>query len=40
MFKTVDRIIKEDPAARTRWQVVLTYSGYQALVGYRLSHWL
>ncbi|MCF6161861.1 serine O-acetyltransferase [Furfurilactobacillus milii] len=40
MFKTVDRIIKEDPAARTRWQVMLTYSGYQALVGYRLAHWL
>ncbi|HAT54001.1 MAG TPA: serine O-acetyltransferase [Lactobacillus sp.] len=40
MFKTVDRIIKEDPAARSRWQVILTYPGYQAFVGYRLAHWL
>lgn len=38
MFDTIDRIIKEDPAAQSRWQVVLTYPGYQATVLYRVAH--
>ncbi|QBO36181.1 serine acetyltransferase [Periweissella cryptocerci] len=40
MFATIDSIIERDPAARSRIQVILTYSGYQAEVAHRVSHWL
>ncbi|GKT04385.1 serine O-acetyltransferase [Furfurilactobacillus entadae] len=40
MFETVDSIIQRDPAARSRWQVILTYAGYQAVVGHRMTNWL
>lgn len=40
MFETVDNIIKRDPAARSRLQVILTYPGFRALKAYRLAHRL
>lgn len=40
MFATIDSIIKRDPAARSRWQVILTYPGYQAVWMHRITHWL
>lgn len=43
MFDTIKKdieLIKErDPAARSTFEIILTYSGLHALVGYRLSHW-
>jgi serine O-acetyltransferase len=44
MFKTLkdelDSMMARDPAARSRLEVVLCYPGFQALVFYRLAHWL
>lgn len=43
MFKTVKEdievVFEQDPAARTRIEVVLTYSGLHAIWGYRIAHW-
>lgn len=43
MFDTIKKdieLIKErDPAARSTFEIILTYSGLHALVGYRISHW-
>lgn len=36
----VDTVMKLDPAARSRLEVVLCYPGFHALVLYRLAHWL
>ena len=36
----IDTIMKLDPAARSRLEVVLCYPGFHALVMYRISHWL
>jgi serine O-acetyltransferase len=33
-------ILERDPAARSRLEVVLCYSGLHAICGYRLTHWL
>ncbi|MFN8125004.1 MAG: serine O-acetyltransferase [Candidatus Nanopelagicales bacterium] len=33
-------VLERDPAARTRFEVVLSYPGLHALWGHRLSHWL
>lgn len=33
-------IFLRDPAARSKWTVLLTYSGFHALVLYRLAHFL
>ena len=32
--------MKHDPAARNRFEVVLTYSGFHALVMYRFAHFM
>jgi serine O-acetyltransferase len=44
IFKTIvsdiDSMMARDPAARSRIEVVLAYPGFQALVVYRLAHWL
>src|SRR5205807_10441518 len=32
--------LARDPAARSRLEVVLCYPGFQALLFYRLAHWL
>lgn len=29
-----------DPAARSRWEVIMLYSGVHAVLYYRLAHWL
>lgn len=36
----VDSIYERDPAARSRWEVLLCYPGLHAVMGHRLSHWL
>jgi serine O-acetyltransferase len=36
----IDTVMKLDPAARSRLEVVLCYPGFHALVFYRLAHWL
>lgn len=33
-------VFERDPAATSRLEVFLTYSGFHALLAYRLSHWL
>ena len=44
MFKTLkdelDSMMARDPAARSRIEVVLCYPGFQAVMFYRLAHWL
>jgi serine O-acetyltransferase len=36
----IDATLARDPAARSRVEVVLCYPGFQALLYYRLAHWL
>jgi len=36
----MDATLARDPAARSRLEVVLCYPGFQALLYYRLAHWL
>jgi serine O-acetyltransferase len=36
----IDATLARDPAARSRLEVVLCYPGFQALLFYRLAHWL
>lgn len=33
-------VFERDPAATSRWEVILTYAGFHALVAYRIAHWL
>ncbi|MFQ5932429.1 MAG: serine O-acetyltransferase [Nitrospiraceae bacterium] len=33
-------VFERDPAATSRLEVILTYSGFHALLAYRLAHWL
>ncbi len=33
-------VFERDPAATSRLEVFLTYSGFHALLAYRISHWL
>ncbi|MCI1859250.1 MAG: serine O-acetyltransferase [Sporolactobacillus sp.] len=33
-------VFDQDPAARSKWEVVLTYSGLHAIWGYRIAHWM
>ncbi len=33
-------VFERDPAATSRWEVLLAYSGFHALLAYRVSHWL
>lgn len=44
MFETfkndVDVVLEQDPAARNRIEVILTYSGVHAIWAHRISHWL
>lgn len=40
MFSAAKYIMNSDPAARSTWEVILTYSGFHALAYYRVSHWL
>ena len=36
----IEATLARDPAARSRLEVVLCYPGFQALLFYRLAHWL
>lgn len=36
----IDSFFSRDPAARSRWEIVLCYPGFHALLAYRFSHWL
>ncbi|MGE5268081.1 MAG: serine O-acetyltransferase [Thiohalocapsa sp.] len=36
----IDATLARDPAARSRLEVALCYPGFQALLYYRLAHWL
>src|SRR5439155_26997317 len=36
----IDATLDRDPAARSRTEVVLCYPGFQALLLYRMAHWL
>lgn len=38
--KDLDSVMKHDPAARNRFEVVLTYSGFHALTMYRFAHFM
>lgn len=44
MFRTIKKdlkaVMKHDPAARSKLEVVLTYSGFHALLLYRFAHFL
>ncbi len=40
IMQDIDAICERDPAARSRWEVLLLYSGLHALMFYRLSHAL
>lgn len=44
MFKAIREDFKavfdRDPSATSRWEVILTYAGFHALLAYRISHWL
>src|ERR1700740_404570 len=36
----IDSMMARDPAARSRFEVIVAYPGFQALMFYRLAHWL
>lgn len=38
--KDLESVMKHDPAARNRFEVILTYSGFHALVLYRFAHFM
>lgn len=38
--KDLDSVTRHDPAARNRFEVILTYSGFHALVMYRFAHFM
>lgn len=38
--KDLESVMKHDPAARNRFEVILTYSGFHALVMYRFAHFM
>jgi len=40
LMQELDSIMARDPAARSRLEVMLFYPGFQAIIAYRLSHWL
>jgi serine O-acetyltransferase len=44
MFKAIredfNAVFDRDPSATSRWEVILTYAGFHALLAYRISHWL
>jgi serine O-acetyltransferase len=38
--RDVDAVLERDPAATSALEVVLTYSGFHALLMHRIAHWL
>lgn len=37
--KDLQAVLDKDPAARNKWEVIFTYSGYKALRRHRSAHW-
>ncbi|GAE26010.1 serine acetyltransferase [Halalkalibacter wakoensis JCM 9140] len=40
LLNDVDVVFEQDPAARSRTEVIFTYSGVHAIWAHRLAHWL
>ncbi|WP_088106027.1 serine O-acetyltransferase [Halalkalibacter urbisdiaboli] len=40
LLNDVDVVFEQDPAARSRLEVIFTYSGVHAIWSHRLAHWL
>lgn len=40
LLEDIDSILLRDPAARSRWEVITCYPGFQAIAIHRISHWL
>ncbi len=38
--ETLEAYQKNDPAARSKWEVLFLYNGLHAIIAYRISHWL
>jgi serine O-acetyltransferase len=38
--RDINAVFERDPAARTRFEVWLTYPGLHAMWGYRVAHWM
>lgn len=36
----LDSIVKRDPAARNKWEVLLCYPGVHAVIAHKVNHWL
>lgn len=36
----IQAVFERDPAARSKWEVVLAYPGFHAVLFHRLAHWL
>ena len=40
MFQDLKAVLERDPAATSVLEVILTYSGFHALISHRIAHWL
>ena len=40
IIEEIDSFFARDPAAHSRWEVVLCYPGFHAVILYRAAHWL
>ena len=40
LMETLQAYQRNDPAARSKLEVLLLYNGVHAIIGYRISHWL
>jgi serine O-acetyltransferase len=40
LLEDIDSILRRDPAARSRWEVITCYPGFQAIAIHRISHSL
>ncbi|MCO7127472.1 serine O-acetyltransferase [Sporolactobacillus shoreicorticis] len=36
----LNNVFDQDPAARSKWEVIMTYSGLHAIWSHRIAHWL
>src|SRR5215475_6300882 len=36
----IQAVFERDPAVRSKWEVVLAYPGFHAVLFHRLAHWL
>ncbi|WP_283163414.1 serine O-acetyltransferase [Sporolactobacillus mangiferae] len=36
----LNNVFDQDPAARSKWEVIFTYSGLHAIWSHRMAHWL